>query len=60
MKQSVRIRAAIASGRCQMCRNCKYRTPIGCSPERLEICNEGFIRGYMKGYKDRKNEIVKE
>ena len=56
MKESIRIRAAIASGRSMMCKNCKYKTPTICSPTMLAICHEGFIRGYIKGYKDRKNE----
>lgn len=55
MRTSIRQRAGQASGRERYCGKCEFRTVGACA--HLEACNAAFIRGYIKGYRDKEPEM---
>lgn len=51
---SIKKKACIAAGRVRCC-GCKfYDSKICVSPEVAQVCYENFIKGYLKGYNQRK------
>lgn len=50
MRTTIEQRARQASGRERHCSKCKFRGNV--CPY-VEICHEAFVRGYIKGYKDK-------
>ena len=51
-KKSVRKMAKEANGRSRACAKCSLR--MTCTDIDTEICNNAFIEGFMKGYKQAK------
>lgn len=56
MRYSIEQRAREASGRERFCGKCPYKKDKFC--EHLEACNAAFVRGYIKGHKDKGYEMV--
>lgn len=53
---SIKKKARIAAGRAR-CSGCKFwNSKICVSPEVAQVCYENFIKGYLKGYNQRKIE----
>lgn len=50
MRTTIKQRAIEASGRERHCSKCKFRGRVCLY---VEICHEAFVRGYIKGYKDK-------
>ncbi len=51
MNMSVEMRAKQASGRERYCAKCQFRTGRLCP--HLEVCHAAFVRGYIRGDKDK-------
>lgn len=62
---SILDKAKIANGRSRKCKKCKCKSschlyPL-CTPHELEICSQGFIDGYQKGYRQaQKDDDVRQ
>lgn len=54
MRTSIKQRAREASSRERFCSKCKFRGRI--CPY-VEVCHEAFVRGYIKGHKDKDLDI---
>lgn len=53
---SIKKKARIAAGKARCCK-CKFFTGNICvSPKVAQVCYENFIKGYLKGYNQRKSE----
>jgi hypothetical protein len=58
MRETIKQRAAQASGNERFCGKCPHKTGICCV--HLEVCHDAFIRGYLKGAKnEKKHETTK-
>lgn len=62
---SILKKARIANGRSRKCKQCKYKSACHatqlCSRFELEVCSNGFIDGYLKGYKQAlKDEDIRQ
>ena len=53
MRQSVKQKANISSFRERHCAKCEFRTPEHFC-RYLEVCHAAYVRGFIKGYKERK------
>lgn len=53
---TLKQKAAMANGRSHMCKDCKIGT-LKCSMNYMEACSKAFIEGYLKGYKQKSEEL---
>ena len=54
--ESVKDKAKKAAGRAR-CNKCKFWLNQTCiSPRVAEVCYESYVKGYLKGYNQRKSE----
>lgn len=53
---SLRDKAKLASGRSQACNTCPF---VPCSLVLPRVCNDAFIDGYLKGYRQAKRGFIK-